>query len=275
MNKLILLLTSLFLTTLYYAQDEQPVNDDTTKIKMGNVTIIFNDDGENDEEYDFDWDDSLDVEQEDGIGFDMDMSIGMNGWLNTSNSTVFSDEYSDMSLQMNRSRSFGMHSMMSGLDLFKGHVFFSPGLGITWNNYHFENKRMGLTTGNDTTVFLVDSAVQFDKYKLRTTYLELPVTLGFRIGNLDKNFFTIQAGIVGGINISSVVKQRYFLESVKYKEKIKDDFNVNPFKLDGIVRLKFNNTLGIFARYSFTSMFEQGKTQEVYPFAVGITLGGV
>ena len=40
------------------------------------------------------------------------------------------------------------------------------------------------------------------------------------------------------------MKQRYYLESVKYKEKIKDDFNVNPFKLDGIVKLKFNETLG-------------------------------
>jgi len=273
MKKLILALTPLFIATITLAQEDIPVNDDTTKIKMGNMTIIFNDSDEEDD-FDFDMEDSTDVE-EDGLGVEMDMSIGMNGWLNTSNSTVFSDDYSDMSLQMNRSRSFGMHMMMSGLDLFKGHMFFSPGLGVNWNNYHFENKNMSLTTGNDTTIFAIDSALQFDKYKLRTTYLELPVTLGFRIGNIEKNYFTIQAGVIGGINISSVVKQRYYLESVKYKEKIKDDFNVNPFKLDAIVRLKFNNTLGVFARYSFTTMFEEGKTQEVYPFAVGITLGGV
>lgn len=272
MKKIYLILTPLFLTILTYAQNEHPVNDDTTKIKMGNMTIIFNEDDEDD--FDFNMDDSTEVEEK-SVGIEMDMSLGMNGWLNSSNSTVFSNDYSDMSLQLNRSRSFGMHMMMSGLDIFKGHVFFSPGLGLNWNNYHFENKNVSLTTGNDTTIFMVDSTIQFDKYKLRTTYAELPITLGFRIGNLEKNYLTVQAGVIGGINISSVVKQRYFVNSVKYKEKIKDDFNVNPFKLDAIVRLKFNETLGVFARYSFTSMFEEGKTQTVYPFAIGITIGGV
>lgn len=275
MKKISLILFPLFLAVITYAQEapEAPeVKDDTTKIKMGNMTIIFNDDDVDD--FDFDMEDSTETD-ESSINIVMDMTLGMNGWLNTSNSTVFANEYSDMSLQLNRSRSFGMHAMMQGLDLFNGHVFFAPGLGLTWNSYHFENKMMGLTTGNDTTIFQVDSAIQYDKYKLRTTYAELPITLGFRIGNQDKNFLTLQAGVIGGININTIVKQRYFVNSVKYKEKIKDDYNVNPFKLDGIVKLKFKESIGVFARYSFTSMFEQGKTQEVYPFSVGITIGGV
>ncbi|CAG5077209.1 PorT family protein [Parvicella tangerina] len=274
MKKIYLILTPLFLTTLTYAQDEQPINDDTTKIKMGNMTIIINDDDTEEGDFDFDMDDTTEVEEK-SIGTELDMQLGMNGWLNSSNSTVFSDDYLDMSLQLNRSRSFGMHMMMSGLDIFKGHVFLSPGIGFTWNSYHFENKYVSLTTGNDTTMFLADSAIQFDKYKLRATYAELPITLGFRIGNLDKTFLTVQAGVIGGINIGSIVKQRYFVNSTKYKEKIKDDFNVNPFKLDGIVKLKFKESIGVFARYSFTTMFEQGKTQTVYPFAIGITIGGV
>lgn len=274
MKKIYLILAPLFLTLLTYAQDEQPINDDTTKIKMGNITIIINDSDDEEDEFDFDMEDSTEVE-EDGISMVMDMTLGMNGWLNTSNSTVFSNDYSDMSLQQNRSRSFGAHMMMKGLDVFNGHMFISPGLGFTWNNYHFENKMMHITTGNDTTIFLADSAVQFDKYKLRATYAELPLMLGFRVGNVEKNFLTVQAGVVGGININSIVKQRYFVNSVKYKEKIKDDFNVNPFKLDAMVKLKFKESIGVFARYSFTSMFEAGKTQEVYPFSVGITLGGL
>ncbi len=275
MKKINLILIPLFLTALTYAQDEQPINDDTTKIKMGNITIIVNDDNEGEDDFDFNMDDDTVEVKENNVGVDMDLTLGMNGWLNSSNSTVFSDEYSEMSLQLNRSRSFGMHMMMHGLDIFKGHVFLSPGLGFTWNGYHFENKNVSLSTGNDTTMFMVDSTIQFDKYKLRSTYAELPITLGFRLGNLDKNYLTVQAGVVGGINIGSIVKQRYYLGSVKYKEKIKDDFNVNPFKLDAILKLKFNGSIGVFARYSFTTMFEEGKTQAVYPFSVGITLGGV
>lgn len=271
MKHLNLLIGILLITSPMLGQDGPKSNDDTTKIKMGNMTIIFNDD---EDDFDFDMEDSVEVDEK-SIGVNMDFTIGMNGWLNTSNSTVFSSEYSDMSLQMNKSRVFGMHAMLTGLDVFKGHLFFSPGLGFSWNNYHFENKMMSMTMGNDTTIFMVDSSRQFDKYKLRTAYAELPLVIGTRIGNLEKTHLNLQFGVIGGINISSVVKQRYFVNSVKFNEKIKDDFNVNPFKLDLIAKLKFSDHIGVYGRYSLTSMFEKGKTQEVYPFAVGITIGGI
>lgn len=272
MKKINLMILALMASIYGFGQEKPDMNDDTTKIKLGNMTIIFGDDEE--EDFDFSMEDTIEVTKS-PYGVDLDITWGMNGWLNTNNSTVYSSDYSDMSLQMTRSRAFGMHAMMYGLDLFKGHLFFSPGLGFTWNNYHFENKMMSLTLDNDTTIFAVDSAIQFDKYKLRATYAELPIMIGARIGNPEKHHLNIQVGVIGGININSIVKQRYFINNVKFNEKVKDDFNVNPFKLDLVTKLKFSDQIGVYARYSLTPMFEKGKTQEVYPFAVGITIGGI
>jgi hypothetical protein len=250
-------------------------NDDTTKIKIGNMTIIFGEDGEEDSEFDFDMEDTSEVDNDKSIGTSLELGLGMNGWLNTAGTTTFSSDYLNMGLELNRSRAFSMHAMMHGLDIANKHLFISPGIGVTWNNYHFEDKSVSITTGADTTIFAADSTVQFDKYKLRATYLEVPITIGARLGNPENTHFTIEAGVIGGVNIASVVKQRSYIDEVKFKNKIKDDFNVNPFKLDAIVKLRINTSIGIYGRYSLTTMFEQNKTQEVYPFSLGLTIGGI
>lgn len=282
MKKIYLIALSIILTSTISAQREieeigeiDEIQDDTTKIKIGNMTIIFGDDGEENSEFDFDMEDDTIEEESKSISAMLEMGLGMNGWLTPSGTTTFSSEYQNMGLQLNRSRAFSMHLVMGGLDIAKEHLFISPGFGVTWNNYHFEDKSVSISTGADTTMFMSDSTLQFDKYKLRTAYLEVPLTIGARIGKTDDTHLTIEAGVIGGINISSVVKQRAYLNEVKFKNKIKDDFNVNPFKLDAIVKLRLNNTIGLYGRYSLTTMFEQNKTQEVYPFAIGVTFGGI
>ena len=274
MKKLYTLLFSLMIIGGNFAQTEQPkVTDDTTKIKIGNMTIIFDEDSEEDSEFDFDMEE--DKKEDKGISTNMEVGLGMNGWMNTAGSTTFSSDYLNMGLELNRSRAFSMHMVMSGLDIAKKHLFISPGFGVTWNNYHFEDKSVSVSTGGDTTMFVADSGFTFDKYKLRATYIEVPFTIGGRIGNPDDTHFTIEAGVIGGLNVSTVVKQRAYYNEVKFKNKVKDDFNVNPFKLDAIVKVRINEFIGLYGRYSLTTMFEQNKTQEVYPFSLGVTFGGI
>lgn len=276
MKNIYTILLSLMIISTVSAQQEEDNNlDDTTKIKIGNMTIIFGEDSDENSEFDFDMEDDSAEDDSKSISAQLEMGIGMNGWLTPSGTTTFSSEYQNMGLELNRSRSFSMHMVMDGLDIAKEHLFISPGFGITWNNYHFEDKSVSISTGGDTTMFMADSNLKFDKYKLRTAYLEVPFTIGARIGNPDDTHFTLEAGVIGGINISSVVKQRAYVDDVKFKNKIKDDFNVNPFKLDAIIKLRLNNTIGLYGRYSLTTMFEVNKTQEVYPFSIGVTIGGI
>lgn len=276
MRKTYTILFALLIAGTVKAQQVEDNNfDDTTKIKIGKMTIIFGEDSDEDSEFDFDMEDDSTEEKSNSIGTKLEVGLGMNGWLTPSGTTTFDAQYQNMELQLNRSRAFSMHLMMNGLDIANKHLFISPGLGVTWNNYHFENKTVSVSTAPDSTMFISDSSVRFDKYKLRVTYIEVPLTIGARMGDPEKTHFTIEAGVIGALNISSVVKQRAFIDDVKLKNKVKDDFNTNSFKLDAIVKLRINDFIGLYGRYSLTTMFDMNKTQEVYPFSVGVTFGGI
>jgi len=56
-----------------------------------------------------------------------------------------------------------------------------------------------------------------------------------------------------------------------YKRKVKDDFNVNPFKYDLIARIGYGK-FTMFGTYSLSTLFESGKGPVVYPFTAGISL---
>jgi hypothetical protein len=256
----------------FFAQAHQ-LKDDTTKIKIGKITIIIEDDGDDDFDFEKEKVENEKNKKDESLYVNTLMNIGMNGWLTSEKSTAFPSDYANMGINYSRSRMFGFDFMMGGLDLFNKHLYISPGMGISWNNYHF-NEKITMSTGADTTMFMSDSVFNFTKFKFRTTYLSVPLVIGARIGNPDKKQFDIQAGVIGSFNLNNIIKQKYTVDGTNNKDKIEDDFNVNPFKLEAIARISFH-TFGLYAKYSFTEQFYLGKTQAVYPFSIGVTFGGI
>lgn len=264
-----------FILTSFFAQTDttstQPA--DTSKIMLGNTKIIIISDHDNN---DFDSDSlNLDSCEEENDGWAMVgvFNIGANGYL-FDNQIGLPSQYQSMELDYSKSKSLGFDFMIRGLDLFNKRVYLSPGIGLDWNKYHFKDKQQKLSTQNDTVLFLVDSSVTYDKYKLRTTYLQVPVLLGFRLGNLDKNVVNVQVGAIAGYNIGALTKSKYAVDGTKYKDKVRDDYNINPFKLDAVARVSFGS-VGLYGRYSFTSLFEESKAPNVTPFSVGLTFGSL
>ena len=70
------------------------------------------------------------------------------------------------------------------------------------------------------------------------------------------------------------MKYKYRLEGDTKKEKDKQDFNVNPFRVSLTARMGYG-WFNVFATYSLTQLFEDGRGPELYPFTIGITLLGV
>ena len=79
-------------------------------------------------------------------------------------------------------------------------------------------------------------------------------------------------GVIGGYKIGSITKQKYQQDGTSYKIRAQQNFNLSPFKLDLITRITFGD-IGLFGRYSMTTLFKDGKTLELTPFAAGITIG--
>jgi len=270
MKNLLYTLVLLFLSSNLSALENNFINDDTTRIKTKNKTILVV--GE-DEEF-FEWSEDSTENDEGGIDMVLTMDLGMTGYLTPSNNMSLPTSQNLMELNYQNSTALGFNFMLKGVNLASDRVYISPGIGLSTNSYAFKNN-ISITTESDTTAFLLDTIIANDKYRLKATYIQIPLILGFRIGNTSKTPLGIQVGAIGGYKTGSKVKQKYFLteSDTKQKNKIRDDFNINPFKLDLIARVSIGD-IGLYGKYSLTSLFEQNKAPELYPFSVGFTFGG-
>jgi len=267
MKKQLIISSALTLIALMgFSQDQQRTTD-TTTFNIGKSTVVIYDTEEN----------SIDTNEvkvcedngDNELSFVMD--IGMNGYTAANGSITLPAEQSVMDLNYARSRSVGFSFMYTKGNLIGDRLYISPGIGLNWNNYFFKNN-ISIAASNDSTTFNIDSVITYDKYKLRATYIQVPIVIGARIGNLDKPL-GLQIGVVGSYRISSILKQKFIFEDAKHRSKIKDDFNISPFKLDAIARVSVGDVC-IFARYSLTTLFEKDKAPELYPISVGFTFGG-
>ena len=262
MKKLITLIALLTASSLTFAQEpETPAPDKTLVIKNTRVSIIETDSTSADS-----------TSKSKSISISASLEVGPNGYLTPDNSISLNESQELMELDYQRSRYFAYHILVDNLNLYKDHVSLITGLGLSYNGYFFENN-VSIGTDNDTTLFMRDSVISYQKYKLRATYLQIPLMLSFKLYEGEKHNVNFAAGIIGGLRIGSRVKAKYKLDGDRKKDKIIDDFNLSPFKADLTARIGIG-AIGLAFNYGLISMFEKGKAPELYPFSIGLTLGG-
>lgn len=247
---------------------------DTTEYRWGKRrVIIINAHGDTavDEWADFDLSDTLsDNEDKDVLEAIGQLQIGTNGFMTADNSLSLPSNMSLMEVDYQKSRSFSANMMWYVNKMRKSTFYVSPGIGLDYKSYFFKNN-VNISTGNDSVQFSMDTLNTYKKYKFRATYLQVPVILGLRLGK--KTPFHLQAGVIAGYNVGALVKTKIEADGTKYKNKIKDDFNLNPFKLTATARIGIGN-FGFFANYGLTSLFQKEKAPELIPFTIGVQLGG-
>jgi len=109
------------------------------------------------------------------------------------------------------------------------------------------------------------------KSKLSVSYLTVPLLLEIKTPLRHGNsHLYLAGGVIGGLNIGSHTKIKYGKE----KEKERRNFSINPFKYDLTGRIGFGDFC-IFANYSMTSLFKEGKGPELYPLTFGISFPNI
>ncbi len=107
---------------------------------------------------------------------------------------------------------------------------------------------------------------------MKGTYINVPLLLEFNTNKKAKKSFHFAVGVIAGYRLSSRVKQIYELAGRTYKNKVSDDYNLNPFKYGATVRIGYGK-FNVFATYSLSTLFEQNAVApQLYPFTVGVTL---
>lgn len=191
--------------------------------------------------------------------------IGFNGFYNTDYQLSGGDEF--MELDQPRSLEVNINFLEYNISLKENRIGLVTGMGWTMNNYRFDNK-ITIIKKDGMIVSLPVDPDGFKKSKLTVSYLTVPLLLEFQVPiNGASNQLFISVGLIGGINLGSHTK----VKSEHSKSKDHGSFNINPFKyaLAGRVGLKGIN---LFASYSLSPLFKDGKGPELFPFTIGISL---
>lgn len=246
-----------------FDSDEEP---DTIRVRVGKKRVIIVDD---DEDVVFDSDDDDDGKFE---GHWNGLALGLNSYMKPDFETDLSPDANFMELNTNKSWEVGLNFGEKSFNLYRDHIGLVTGLGLTWNNYKFD-QNITLDPDSSYISFYVDPTKDYTKNKLTTMYLNIPLLLEFQIptGENSKPIH-LNAGVVGGLKVGSHTKQVYEVNNKEYKDKVKEDFHLSPLRYAAHASIGYGS-FTIYSTYSMSTLFENGEGPELYPFTIGIIFG--
>src|SRR4030095_6971796 len=112
-----------------------------------------------------------------------------------------------------------------------------------------------------------------NKNKLVTDFINVPLLVEFNTSMNKKKTFHFATGVIGGVKVASHLKLVEDSGENEVKNKIYDDFNVNPWRADATVRLGYRD-FTVFGSYSLTSFFKSDKEPQLNTLTVGMRLVG-
>ncbi|MSQ79638.1 MAG: hypothetical protein EXR21_08195 [Flavobacteriaceae bacterium] len=147
---------------------------------------------------------------------------------------------------------------------------------MEWNNYALaKNYTLNTDANGELYVTPIDTLYKYDRNKLRTNYIEIPLMLAFCTNNKrPSKGLHMALGIISGLRYRTTYIQEYkdVLDNNKEKERrTHDSFATSPFLFKATARLSFGGVM-IYGNYAINSMFKSGMGPDVHPFEVGISL---
>lgn len=168
------------------------------------------------------------------------------------------------------SSNLGLHVLPTTFSLAKHHVNIGTAVTFDFNDFAF-SQNVVIVPNLDTVALVLDTVNDYQKSKLKTVHAQIPLMLNFQTNptNKKKNF-QISVGGYAGLLLGSKSKTK---TEAGDKVKVRDDFNLEKFRYGVMGRIGFRN-LELYASYSLSSMFREGRGPEFHPITVGISLTG-
>lgn len=195
--------------------------------------------------------------------------LGLNSYLTDFWSTTLKPE--DNYLNLNTAKSYTWNFSLPCVNIgFTRHFGLAATLGINFNKYRFDGNNSIVEDENGAiSPYYPAEGITYSKSKLVTTYATLPLILEAQIPlSNSKRTINIGAGVIGAAKLGSHTKVVYY-SGGKEKEKHKDDFALNTFRWGATARIGYE-FFQLYGTCYFTSMFENAKGPELYPFEVGM-----
>ena len=169
------------------------------------------------------------------------LDIGFSTYLHN-NSLNLPSSLDQFELLYGGSLNLNFHLIRHRVPIVKSNVNIEYGLSFAFINYKFANDFRIIP--DQLTFQVEDDGTMYDKNKLKTTFLEVPVLLTLTPGR--KKGVYLSGGFYGGVLIGS--KQKLKTESGD-KTRVRDDFNLNKFRYGLTGRIGVG-PIAFYAQYS-------------------------
>ena len=179
-------------------------------------------------------------------------------------------------------RSFNMYFMFDFP--FKTSPRFSVGLGLGLgtDNFYLDKTTVDIAGKSNNTLSFrnVSDTNYFKKYKVATTFLEIPVELRFAADpeNTNKSWKVAVGGKVGTM-LSAMTKGKNLLSRnggtiLSYTEKTKSKRFFNSTRLSVTGRIS-KGIFGIYGSYQVNQFIKDGAGPDIRPYQIGLTISGL
>ena len=155
------------------------------------------------------------------------------------------------------------------------------GLGISHSSIFFKNTSVDIRSASTLLPFRnLDSTDHFKKYKLATTFAEVPIELRYTFDPLDeKKSWKVALGVKVGTLLNAHTKGKTLQNKSNattgsYTEKENKKTFFNGTRLAATARVGIGS-FSLFGAYAITSLVKDVAGATIRPYQIGLTISGL
>jgi len=290
-------------SNIYYYADTTNINigglrvevidGDTTKITVGNNTLIVDDNG------------NVKFRRSKKLRFNGHwggVQLGINGYVTPDFNTNFGKNYEYLDLRYEKSIAVNLNIYEQNISLNKAkNMGIVTGLGLAWNNYRFTHPTYLSPDSSRVYGFYIDGA-SVRKSKLTAMYITLPVMFEIQTKNARRiKQFHFGIGVLVSARVRTHTKLYFDQANQPYKlkdpvtgtslpvnpddyyytpnandrniVKYYDSFNLQPFKFDGMIQIGYS-IINLYVTYGLNPLFQHDRGPFLKTWSAGISLVG-
>jgi hypothetical protein len=153
-------------------------------------------------------------------------------------------------------------------------LYLLGGPELAFNNYMLEGNYKWQNTSGITSVVPEPTARQYQKTKLATSTITLPLMLQLRLHDEHhRATFRLGAGGFVGYRLASWTKLKYFEEGSTYKDKDYGSYNLNDWQYGLQAHIGYGD-VNFFVKYNLNELFRDGRGPQAQTLSFGLRLLG-
>ncbi|PUZ26727.1 Outer membrane protein beta-barrel domain-containing protein [Chitinophaga costaii] len=155
------------------------------------------------------------------------------------------------------------------------HLSVAPGIGFGTSGIYLKDYRLDNSTSNVNTVPSFSSSDNNGRFKIATTYLDIPVELRYRQNEENANKgFKAAIGIKAGYLLNAHTKEQLSVNNSRVIEKESSRRYFNNFRFAATARISLGN-IGLFGTYNLNPIFKNTSQIDISAYSIGICLSGL